>query len=405
MAGVRGAFPFLDVQIAGKDIAYLDNPASTQKPRVVLDRMVAFMSSEYANVHRGMHGLAERATAGYEGSRVRARRFFGVPDDLGDVVFTTGTTGAINLVARGWGDAQVRAGDSILLTELEHHSNLVPWLELARRTGASVEYVPVLRDGSGFDLAAAERMLASGPKVFAFAHLSNTLALTAPAREWCDLARRHGTTTVVDAAQTAGHMEIDFGGLGCDFLACSGHKMCGPTGVGVLCGRSEALESMRPCAFGGEMVGSVTFESAEFRSPPARFEAGTPPIVEAVGLHAAMDFLDGIGLDAIWQHSCALASEAAERLRAMDRVRVFGPEDGRGHLVTFAVDGVHAHDLAFFCDSRGVAIRAGYHCAEPLMRKLGAQATARAGFYLYNIPEDVDRLVDAVHGAIRFFLR
>lgn len=398
----RAAFPFLKTEAGSLPVIYLDNGASTQKPRVVLERMSQFAGHDYANVHRGIHDLSERSTLAYEGARARAARFFNVPD-AGSIIFTRGTTESVNLVASTWGEAQVQAGDTILLTALEHHSNMVPWQQLAARKGAHVSYVPVLENGSALDLVAAHRLLAARPRIFAFAHISNTMALETPAAALCAAARAHGVTTLLDAAQSAAHIPLDASEIGCDFLVCSAHKMCGPTGIGILYGRPEILAGMPPWQFGGEMVDRVDFEGARFRPAPARFEAGTPPIIEAVGLHAAMDFVESVGLERIGAHASWLATAAAERLRALPGVRVFGPAGHRAHLVTFAIEGVHAHDLVFFCNDRRIALRAGHHCAQPLMRQLGAPASARASFHLYNTPEEVDALVEAVTEAIRFF--
>ena len=395
----RREFPFLDGE---NPVAYLDNGASTQKPRAVIDRMRDFAGHEYANVHRGIHELSERSTAVYEAARERARSFFNAASAV-SIVFVRGTTEAVNLVAASWGGANVRPGDTILLTELEHHSNMVPWQQLAARQGAVVKYVPVLENGSGLNLEAARALLAERPRIFAFTHISNTMAVETPAQELCRLAREHGVTTLIDAAQSAAHIPVDVEEIGCDFLVCSAHKMCGPTGIGILYGRREILETMPPWQFGGEMVDRVEFGGAKFRPTPALFEAGTPAIIESAGLHAALDFVDSVGLEKIAAHSSALAEYAAEKLRSLPGVRVFGPKSSRAHLVTFAVEGVHAHDLAFFCNDRRVAIRAGHHCAQPLMRKLGAPASARASFHFYNTPAEADRLVDAIAEAIRFF--
>jgi cysteine desulfurase/selenocysteine lyase len=361
-----------------------------------------FAGHEYANVHRGIHELSERSTAVYEAARERARSFFNAAS-AESIVFVRGTTEAVNLVAASWGGANVRPGDTILLTKLEHHSNMVPWQQLAARQGAVVKYVPVLENGAGLDLEAARALLAERPRIFAFTHISNTMAVETPAQELCRLAREHGVTTLIDAAQSAAHIPVDVEEIGCDFLVCSAHKMCGPTGIGILYGRREILETMPPWQFGGEMVDRVEFGGAKFRPTPARFEAGTPAIIESAGLHAALDFVDSVGLEKIAAHSSALAEYAAEKLRSLPGVRVFGPKSSRAHLVTFAVEGVHAHDLAFFCNDRRVAIRAGHHCAQPLMRKLGAPASARASFHFYNTPAEADRLVDAIAEAIRFF--
>jgi cysteine desulfurase/selenocysteine lyase len=402
VAALRADFPFLELELDGRPVAYLDNGASTQKPRAVIARMADFAAHENANVHRGIHELSERATAAYEAARRRAADFLGAPEPE-NIVFTRGTTEAINLVANAWGEANVRAGDTILLTEMEHHSNLVPWQELARRKGAQLAFVPVTENGAALDLDAAHRLLAARPRLFAFAHVSNTLAVMTPAAELCARAREFGVTTVIDGAQSAGHLPVNVTALGCDFFACSGHKMAGPTGLGLLFGRAELLAAMPPWQFGGEMVERVTYEAATFRLPPARFEAGTPAIIETAGLHAAMDYLDAVGLAAIAAHCERLAGRAAAALREIAGVRVFGPAGDRAGLVTFHVDGVHAHDLAFFANERGVAVRAGHHCAQPLMRKLGAPSSCRMSFYLYNTDAEVVRGVEAVREAVKFF--
>jgi cysteine desulfurase/selenocysteine lyase len=404
LATIREEFPFLDVEVNGLPVAYLDNGASTQKPRAVIERMAEFAAHEYANVHRGIHELSERATAAYEAARTRAAAFLGAPTPE-SIVFTRGTTEAVNLVVNSWGEENVQAGDTILLTEMEHHSNLVPWLELARRKGARLAYVPVTENGAALDLDAARRLLAERPRIFAFAHVSNTLGIVAPVAELCAEARGRGVVTLIDGAQGAGHLPVDVSGIGCDFYTCSGHKMCGPTGIGLLYGREEMLQAMAPWQFGGEMVARVTYEGATFRKPPARFEAGTPAIIEAAGLHAAMDYLDDTGLAAAAEHCESLGERAASALREIDGVRVFGPMGHRAGLVTFHVTGVHAHDLAFFANERGVALRAGHHCAQPLMRKLGAPSSCRMSFYLYNTDDELERGVAAVREAVEFFTR
>ena len=395
-------FPYLDVEVAGRPVIYLDNGASTQKPRAVIERMAALARHEYANVHRGIHELSNRATAAYESARVRSAEFLNAPGP-DNIIFTRGTTEAINLVVNTWGEMHVGGGDTILLTEMEHHSNLIPWQQLARRKGAVVKYVPVLAEGAGLDLSEAARLIHDRPKVFGFPHISNTLAVTNPVASFCAMAREAGVTTLIDAAQSVAHIPVDVQEIGCDFLACSAHKMCGPTGIGLLYGRAELLESMPPWQFGGEMVDRVDFSSAHFRPPPARFEAGTPAIIEAAGLHAALDFVSEVGLDAIRDHAESLAVRAAAALRELPGVRVFGPREQRAHLVTFTIDGLHAHDVVFFCNDRGIALRAGHHCAQPLMRKLGAPASTRASFHLYNDHSEVDAFIVAVRDAIQFF--
>jgi len=392
------------VKVKGREdvrIAYLDNAASTQKPEVVIQRMAEFSRHEYANVHRGMHELSERATVAYEAARRRTACYLEAKEE--SIVFTSGTTSALNLLANTWGECNVKEGDMLLLTEMEHHSNLVPWLQLAKRKHATVVYAPLDPVTQGLDVERLHQLLCQRPRLFTFAHVSNVLGSIQSAEAFCTLAREQGVTTVVDAAQSAGHMPLSTARMGCDFLACSGHKMCGPTGIGILYGRYELLLEMPPWQYGGEMVDSVDFHWATFRAPPARFEAGTPPIIEAIGLHAAMDFLDNIGREKIANHSAALAEEAAEGLRQMKRLRVFGPPLGRAGLVTFSVEGVHAHDLVFFLNLRGLALRAGHHCAQPLMRKLGAPSSSRASFYLYNTRQEVHRLLEGVREAIAFF--
>jgi cysteine desulfurase/selenocysteine lyase len=398
----RSEFPFLQAATPNRPVAFLDSAASSQKPLSVLERMDAFAKSEYANVHRGIYDLSERATLAYESARERVARFLNAGESR-CVVFTRGTTEAVNLTAYSWGEANLRAGDTLLLTEMEHHSNLLPWQQLATRKAATLEFVPVLPNGAGLDVSMAETMLARGPRLFAFAHVPNTLGLVNPVSHLCERARHHGVTTFIDGAQSAGHMPVDLEEIGCDFFACSSHKMCGPTGIGVLCAHRKWLDAMPPWQFGGEMVEKAGYTAATFRSPPSRFEAGTPPIIEAAGLAAAIDFLERIGLEKIAAHSVALASQAEARLRALPDVRVLGPEGRQSGIVTFAVEGVHAHDVAFFANGEGVAMRAGHHCAQPLMNRLGLSATTRASFYLYNTETDVDRLMDAVEGAIRFF--
>ena len=404
MAAFRQQFPFLRERVGGHPLVYLDSAASSQKPSCVIERMRVFMESEYANVHRGIHTLSERASAAYEMARrdvaalVNASR----PEEI---VFTRGTTEAVNLVANSWGRENVTSGDTILLTEMEHHSNLLPWLHLARSVGAKVEFVPVLENGTALDLDAARSLLARGPKIFAFAHAPNTLGLVNPAAQLCALAREAGVTTFVDGAQSVGHLPVDTAEIGCDFLAFSSHKMCGPSGIGALFGRYELLSAMPPWQYGGEMVDRAYYDRpATFREPPARFEAGTPPIIEAAGWSAAIAFLNNVGLENIRAHSVALASRTADALRAIDGVRVFGPDVRQSGIVAFSINGLHAHDVAFFASERGVALRAGHHCAQPLMRKLGSPSSTRASFYLYNTAEEADIFLAILAETIKFFL-
>jgi len=399
----RQQFPFLRERVNGNPLIYLDSAASSQKPSCVIERMRVFMESEYANVHRGIHTLSERASAAYETARsdvaalVNASR----PEEI---VFTRGTTEAVNLVANSWGRENIGSGDTILLTEMEHHSNLLPWLHLARTVGAKVAFVPVLENGAGLDPDAARRLLACGPKLFAFAHAPNTLGLVNPAAQLCARAREAGVTTFVDGAQSVGHLPVDVAGIGCDFLAFSAHKMCGPSGIGALFGRHEILSAMPPWQYGGEMVDRAYYDRpATFREPPARFEAGTPPIIEAAGWSAAIAFLNKVGLENINAHSVALANLTAARLSLIDGVRVFGPDVRQSGIVAFSIEGLHAHDAAFFASERGVALRAGHHCAQPLMRKLGSPSSTRASFYLYNTAEEAETFLSILAEAIKFF--
>ena len=400
---LREQFTFLRETVNGHPLVYLDSAASSQKPERVIQRMSRFLEGEYANVHRGIHLLSGRATEAFEGARTELASFLNA-FSAEEIVFTRGTTESVNLVANSWGRKHISAGDTILLTGMEHHSNLLPWLQLARETGASVAFVPVMENGTRLDLGEAARLLARQPKLFAFAHVPNTLGLENPVTELCRLARVSGVTTFVDAAQSVGHQPVDIRKLGCDFLACSAHKMCGPSGIGALWGRSELLAAMPPWQYGGEMVERALDHGLSlYREPPARFEAGTPPITEAVGWAEAIRFLKETGLEAIREHSVTLAQEAAEKLRQIPGVRVFGPEQRQSGIITFVVKGVHAHDIAFFANERGVALRAGHHCAQPLMRRLGAPSSSRASFYLYNTKEEVQALVAILLEAVAFF--
>ncbi|HEY0256734.1 MAG TPA: cysteine desulfurase, partial [Candidatus Methylacidiphilales bacterium] len=389
-------------EVHGRPLVYLDNAATTQKPRRVIEALVHFYEHDNANVHRGIHELSHRATTAYEAARARAARFINAasPDEI---IFTRGTTEGINLVATAWGNSQVQPGDEILLTELEHHSNIVPWQLLAQRTGAKLVYLPVVGEEGLLDLDRLDDLLTSRVKLFSMVHISNSLGTVNPVAELCARARQKGILTVVDAAQSAGHLPLDVQAIGCDFLAFSGHKMCGPTGIGVLYGKKEILESMPPYQGGGEMIVSVHFDHSDYKSAPYRFEAGTPDISGPIGLHAAMDYLDGIGREEIWRHDQALAAYAYERLAELKRIRRLGPAVGRAGVVSFVMPGIHAHDVVTFADQKGVALRGGHHCTQPLLRKLGVEATARASFYFYNTREEVDRLIEALRETQQFF--
>ncbi|HNU52456.1 MAG TPA: cysteine desulfurase [Verrucomicrobiota bacterium] len=402
VAALRADFPILDQRVNGWPLVYLDNAATTQKPESVLAALAGFYRADNANVHRGAHTLSQRATDAYEGARERVARFLNARS-AEEVVFTRGTTEAINLVAQTWGLSRLQTGDVILLTEMEHHSNLVPWQLVAERTGARLVYLPVTGDDGALDEVHLGWLEDPRVRLFAFTHVSNTLGVINPAADWCARARRRGIVTVVDAAQSAGHLPVDVQSIGCDFLAFSGHKLCGPTGIGALYGRGELLEALPPWQGGGDMISHVEFESSEWNVIPQKFEAGTPHIAGAVGLHAALDYVDRIGRDRIARHDRALAEHACEALGRLAGIRLLGPATGRSGVVSFLFPDLHAHDLVTFLDQRGVALRGGHHCNQPLMRKLGVTSTARASFYFYNTPAEIQRLVDGVREARRFF--
>ena len=399
---LRLDFPILDQQVNGHPLVYLDNAATSQKPLAVIEALDHFYRHDNANVHRGIHELSNRSTNAFEGARQRAARFFNAARTE-EMIFTRGTTEAINLVANTWGAANLKPGDRILLTEMEHHSNLVPWQLIAQRTGAKLRFIPVTGDEGLLDLSQLDGLLADEVKLFAFTHVSNTLGTVNPVAELCEKARKLGVLTLVDAAQSAGHLPVDVQALGCDFLVCSGHKMCGPTGIGLLYGRHERLDAMPPWQGGGEMISTVDFHASQWNTVPHKFEAGTPDIAGAVGLHAAMDYLDAVGRDRIFAHDQELAGYAHERLLSLSPIRRFGPATGRSGVVSFLLEDVHAHDLVTVADQHGVALRGGHHCNQPLMRKLGVASTARASFYFYNTRAEVDRLIEVLAEIRRFF--
>jgi cysteine desulfurase/selenocysteine lyase len=401
-AKLRADFPILDQQVHGHPLIYLDNAASSQKPHVVIDTISRYYERDNANVHRGIHELSNRATTAFEAARERAARFLNATT-ADEIVFTRGTTEGINLVAQSWGSRNLKAGDTILLTEMEHHSNIVPWQLLAERTGAKLAYLPITGDDGLLDMSKLDGLLTRGVKLFAFTHISNSLGTVNPAAELCERARKLGITTLVDAAQSAGHRPVDVGEIGCDFLVFSGHKVCGPTGIGVLWGRQELLNAMPPYQGGGEMILSVDYHKTSYKNAPHRFEAGTPDISGAIGLHAALDYLDAIGRENIFKHDQELAMHAYEELARLEGVRLFGPKTGRAGLVSFLLGDVHAHDVVTVADQRGVALRGGHHCNQPLMKRLGLSSTARASSYFYNTLDEVDRFVEVVREIRKFF--
>ncbi|RDI75599.1 sufS: cysteine desulfurase, SufS family [Gaiella occulta] len=394
---LRADFAVFDEIVDGRPVAYLDSASSTQKPRQVLDRMRHFYEHEYANVHRGVYRLAERATEGYESARRTVAAFVNAPSER-EVIFTRSTTEALNLVAYAWGLDNLGPGDVVVVSELEHHANFVPWQYVASRTGASFRHIPI-DDAGELQLEALETLAGEGTiKVVATGLISNSLGTINPVERIAAWAHEQGAIMVVDAAQAAPHRAVDVQALGCDFLAFSSHKLCGPSGVGALWGRRDLLEAMSPFNLGGEMIRSVGLDRTTFNELPYKFEAGTPAIAEAVGFGAAVDYVSAVGLEAIERHEHEITVYAMGRLGELGFVRLFGPPvERRAGIISFAVEGVHPHDVAQVLDWEGVAVRAGHHCTQPLMARLGVAATTRASFYLYSLPEEVDRLVDGLH--------
>src|SRR5438874_431490 len=394
---LRADFPIFEQEIHGKPLAYLDSAVSTHKPRQVLDKLRDFYETSYANVHRGVYTLSERSTAEYEGARDKVAQFINAPAAR-EVIFVRGATEGLNLVAYAWGLVNLGPGDLVVVTELEHHSNFVPWQYIAKRTGATLRMIP-LDDHGELDLGDLDSIVGDGNvKVVANNLVSNALGTINPIERLSAWAHERGALMVVDGAQAAPHRAIDVQALGCDFFAFSAHKMCGPTSVGALWGRRELLQSMEPFNLGGHMIRKVTFEETTWGEVPAKFEAGTQPIAEAVGFGAAVDYLNEIGMEAIEQHEHELAAYALGRMAEVPGITLYGPPaERRAGIVSFNLEGIHPHDVAQILDMEGVAIRAGHHCCQPLMAKLGVAATNRASFYLYTIPEEIDRLVEGLH--------
>jgi len=394
---IRGDFPILAREVRpGVPLVYLDSTATSQKPRQVLDAMDDYYVLHNANIHRGIHTLAEEATAAYEAARDRIAAFIGAADPA-EVIYTRNTTESINLVSNAWGRANLKPGDRIVLTEMEHHSNLVPWQIIAAQTGSVIEYISVTETGE-LDLESYHRLLEGSPKIVAFTHMSNVVGTINPAREIIRLAHEAGALTVVDAAQSVPHFKVDVVDLDADFYAFSSHKMCGPTGIGALYGKRHLLEAMPPFLGGGEMIKRVRLDGFTPNDVPHKFEAGTPAIAEAVGFGAAVDYLSEVGMDRIAAHEHAMTTYAMERLEEVPGVWIFGPQaDKKGGVVAFTFAGVHAHDVSEVLDRHGVAVRAGHHCAMPLHEKFSVPATARASFYLYNTYAEIDKLVEAVY--------
>ncbi len=402
-ADIRKDFPILLRQVHGKPLVYLDSTASSQKPVAVIEAMSTYYETTHANVHRGVYEISEEATARMEKARVKIARFINARQSK-QVIFTRNTTESINLVAYSWGNTNIAAGDLIVLTELEHHSNLIPWQLLAQRTGARLEFVPITDEGL-LRLDIYEQLLQQQPKLVAFTHMSNVLGTINPAQQMIAQAHAAGATVLLDAAQSVPHLPVDVQGLDVDFLCFSGHKMLGPTGIGILYGKRELLEAMPPFMGGGEMIRKVGLRESTWNDLPWKFEAGTPAIAEAIGLGAAVDYLNELGMENVRRHEQEITVYAMKQLQAVPEVTVYGPEaTQRGGVVSFTLADIHAHDLASILDQEvGVAIRAGHHCAQPLMDRLGLAATARASFYLYTVPEDIDVLVQGLHKALQIF--
>jgi cysteine desulfurase/selenocysteine lyase len=400
---LRADFPIFEQLIHGKPLAFLDSAASSQKPRQMLEAMHDFYSTSYANVHRGVYVLAERATAALEGAREKVRALVNAPD-VREIIFVRNATEAINLVAYSWGLSNLGPGDVVVVSELEHHSNFVPWQYIAGRTGAQLTMIPLTEEGE-LDLTSLDGIAARGNvKVVATNHVSNSLGTINPVERLVAWAHEQGAIFVCDAAQSAPHVPLDVQALGVDFLAISAHKMCGPSGVGALWGRSELLLAMEPFLTGGHMINSVRLDKTTWGELPHKFEAGTAPMAEAVGFGAAIDYLNTIGFDAIEAHEHELAGYALGRLEELDGLTLYGPPAARrAGIVSFNVDGIHPHDVAQILDMQGVAIRAGHHCCQPLMQKLGVAATNRASFYLYTVQEEIDQLVDGLHAVKKVF--
>ncbi|MBE7679614.1 cysteine desulfurase [Paenibacillus sp. P13VS] len=398
---IREQFPILHQEINGHPLVYLDNAATSQKPLAVIDAIKHYYEFENSNVHRGVHTLGSRATDAYEGAREKVAKFINARRTQ-EIIFTRGTTTALNLVASSYGRSVCKEGDEIVITPMEHHSNLIPWQQVAKETGATLKYIPLQPDGN-IDLADVEKTITNKTKIVAIAYVSNVMGVIHPVKQIAEIAHRNGAVIVVDGAQSTPHMKVDVQDLDCDFYALSGHKMCGPTGIGALYGKKALLESMEPVEFGGEMIDDVGLYESNWKELPWKFEGGTPIIAGAVGLGAAIDFLEQIGMDEIAHHESVLAAYATERMAEIDGLTIYGPAQRHVGVVTFNLGDVHPHDVATVLDASGVAIRAGHHCCQPLMRWLQVSSTARASFYLYNNEQDVDRFISALIQTKEYF--
>ncbi|WP_332302447.1 cysteine desulfurase [Rhizobium sp. GR12] len=398
---VRQDFPILSREVYGKPLVYLDNGASAQKPQVVIDAVSHAYSNEYANVHRGLHFLSNAATDAYEAAREKVRRFLNA-GSVDEIVFTKSSTEAINTVAYGYGMPKIGEGDEIVISIMEHHSNIVPWHFIRERQGAKLVWVPVDDDGA-FHIEAFEKSLTERTKLVAITHMSNALGTIVPVKEICRIAHERGIPVLVDGSQGAVHMPVDVRDIDCDWYVMTGHKLYGPSGIGVLYGKADRLSEMRPFQGGGEMILDVSEDNVTYNEPPHRFEAGTPPIVQAIGLGYALDYMDNLGRAAIAAHEADLAAYATERLREVNSLRIIGNAPDKGGIFSFELEGIHAHDVSMVIDRRGVAVRAGTHCAMPLLKRFGVTSTCRASFGLYNTRAEVDSLVEALDYARKFF--
>lgn len=400
---IRKLFPILNQEVNGKPLVYLDSAATSQKPVSVIETLDRYYREYNSNVHRGVHTLGTKATDAYEGAREKVRKFINA-SSTEEIIFTRGTTTSINTIAQSYGRTNIKAGDEIVISMMEHHSNIIPWQQLAIQTGATLKYIPLQEDGT-ISLDEARQVITPQTKIVSVMHVSNVLGVINPVKELAAIAHENGAIMVVDGAQGAPHIKLDVQDMDCDFYAFSGHKMCAPTGIGVLYGKKHLLEEMPPVEFGGEMIDFVGLYESTWKELPWKFEGGTPIIGGAIALGAAIDFLESIGLDEIERHEHKLAAYALERMSAIEGITIYGPKDSalRAGVVTFNLDEVHPHDVATVLDAEGIAIRAGHHCAQPLMKWLKASSTARASFYLYNTEEDIDKLVEALIKTKEYF--
>ena len=398
---IRADFPILQLQVNGKPLVYLDNAASSQMPQQVIDRLVHYQQAEHANIHRGVHYLSETATAAYEGARAKVQRFINAKE-VREIIYTRGTTNAVNLVMHGYGRAFIGAGDEIIISQLEHHSNIVPWQMLCEEKGAKLRVIPC-NDAGELLLDDYRKLFNSHTKLVAITHVSNALGTINPVKDMIATAHEYGVPVLIDGAQAVPHMKVDVQDLDCDFYAFSAHKMCGPTGIGILYGKAALLEKMKPFEGGGDMILSVTFEKTTYNVIPHKFEAGTPPIAAGIGLGATIDYLEIVGMDRIAAHEHELIAYATDAFRELKDVRIVGTAPGKAGVLSFTMKGVHPHDVGTILNEEGVAVRTGHHCAQPVMQRFGIPATARASFYLYNTLSEVDVLVAAIHKVRKIF--